>query len=445
MAIKIAFVSLGCPKNQIDTEIMLAHLTDEGFEIVPEDINADAVIINTCGFITSAKEEAIENIRDVAWLKENRDLKAIIVTGCLVERYGKEILELMPEVDAVVGCGSIHEICNAVRAALDKNAKEKYCSMLPVEKLALGGDRVVTTPPYTAYLKIAEGCSNCCSYCIIPAIRGKFRSRPMEDIVAEAKVLTDLGAKEIIVVAQDTSRYGIDLYKKYMLPELLDRLCENPAIKWLRVLYCYPELVTDELVACFARHEQIVKYIDIPIQHIDDDILRKMNRRGGSEAVKTAVAKLRAAMPDIVIRSTVICGFPGETRKQFGELAEYLASAKFQRLGAFAYSAEEGTKAAEMDGQVSEKEKNRRADIIMDKQQQIIEEFNASRLGKTVKVLCEGYDRQNKIYYGRSEADAPDIDAKVFFKSKTKRIADGDIVDVRLTEVLDVDMLGETV
>ncbi len=444
MAIKVAFVSLGCPKNQIDTEVMLAHLAAEGFEIVPEDINADAVIINTCGFIQSAKEEAIENILDVAWLKENRSLKAIIVTGCLVERYKEEILKELPEVDAIVGCGSIHEIAEAVRHAVEKNG-EKYVDIKPVNELKLGGDRVVTTPPYTAYLKIAEGCSNCCSYCAIPMIRGKFRSRPMEDIVAEAEVLTKLGAKEIIVVAQDTSRYGIDLYGEYKLPELLCKLCENKDIKWIRVLYCYPELITDELIDVFAKHEQIVKYIDIPIQHINDDILKKMNRRGGSEAIKSAVSRLRAAMPDIVIRSTVICGFPTETRAQWNELCEFLAETKFERLGAFAYSPEEGTKAAAMDGQLSEKEKNRRVDVIMGKQQQIIDEFNAKRIGKVIKVLCEGYDRENKVYFGRSEADAPDIDAKVYFRSKTKRIADGEIIDVMVTDTIDLDLLGETV
>lgn len=442
MATKVAFVSLGCPKNQIDTEIMLAHLLSEGFELVPEDINADAVIINTCGFIQGAKEEAIENILDVAWLKENRSLKAIIVTGCLVERYKEEILKELPEVDAIVGCGSIHEICDAVRAALEKKG---YVDIKPVNELKLGGDRVVTTPSYTAYLKIAEGCSNCCSYCAIPAIRGKFRSRPIEDIVAEAKVLTDLGAKEIIVVAQDTTRYGIDLYGEYKLPELLEKLCENKDIKWIRLLYCYPELITDELVSVMAKNEQIVNYIDMPIQHINDDILAKMNRRGGGAAIKTAVEKLRAAIPDIVIRSTVICGFPTETRAQFNELCEFLARTKFERLGAFAYSAEEGTKAAAMDGQVSEKEKTRRADIIMDKQQQIVEEYNESRIDTVIDVLCEGYDNANKIYFGRSAADAPDIDAKVYFKSKTRRISDGEIIKVKITETLDLDLLGETV
>ncbi len=442
MAIKVAFVSLGCPKNQIDTEIMLAHLLSEGFELVPEDINADAVIINTCGFIQGAKEEAIENILDVAWLKENRSLKAIIVTGCLVERYKEEILSELPEVDAIVGCGSIHEICDAVRAALEKKG---YVDIKPVNELKLGGDRVITTPSYTAYLKIAEGCSNCCSYCAIPAIRGKFRSRTIEDIVAEAKVLTDLGAKEIIVVAQDTTRYGIDLYGEYKLPELLERLCENKDIKWIRLLYCYPELISDELVKVMAENEQIVNYIDMPIQHINDDILSKMNRRGGSDAIITAVEKLRSAMPDIVIRSTVICGFPTETRAQFNELCEFLAKTKFQRLGAFAYSAEEGTKAALMDGQLSEKEKTRRADIIMDKQQQIVEEYNQSRIGMTLDVLCEGYDNANKIYFGRSAADAPDIDAKVYFKSKTRRISDGEIIKVKITDTLDLDLLGETV
>ncbi len=442
MAIKVAFVSLGCPKNQIDTEIMLAHLLSEGFELVPEDINADAVIINTCGFIQGAKEEAIENILDVAWLKENRNLKAIIVTGCLVERYKEEILKELPEVDAIVGCGSIHEICEAVRAALEKKG---YVDIKPVNELRLGGDRVITTPSYTAYLKIAEGCSNCCSYCAIPSIRGKYRSRTIEDITAEAKVLTDLGAKEIIVVAQDTTRYGIDIYGEYKLPELLLKLCENKDIKWIRLLYCYPELISDELVKVMAENDQIVNYIDMPIQHINDDILSKMNRRGGSDAIISAVDKLRSRMPDIVIRSTVICGFPTETRAQFNELCEFLAKTKFERLGAFAYSAEEGTKAAAMDGQLSDKEKTRRADIIMDKQQQIVEEYNQSRLDKIIDVLCEGYDNANKIYFGRSAADAPDIDAKVYFKSKTRRISDGEIIKVKITDTLDLDLLGETV
>ena len=444
MATKIAFVSLGCPKNQIDTEIMLAHLAKEGYEIVPEDIHADVVIINTCGFIQSAKEEAIENILDVAWLKENRSLKSIIVTGCLVERYKEQILEELPEVDAIVGCGSIHEICDAVKASLEKR-EEKFKAMAPVNELILGGDRVITTPPYTAYLKIAEGCSNCCSYCAIPMIRGRMRSREIEDIIEEAKTLVSLGAKEIVVVAQDTTRYGYDIYGRYALPELLKKLCDVEGISWIRLLYCYPELVTDELCELMANEEKIVKYLDIPIQHVNDEVLTRMNRKGGAEAVRGAVKKLREKVPGVVLRSTVICGFPGETRAQFSELCEFLAEAKFERLGAFAYSAEEGTKAAKMPSQVSEKEKQRRADIIMDKQQQIMTEWNEKRVGSTVKVLCEGYDRANKIYFGRSEADAPDIDAKVYFRSKSHRIEDGELVDVILTETLDLDMLGETV
>lgn len=442
MAIKVAFVSLGCPKNQIDTEVMLAKLLDAGFEFVEEDIQADVVIINTCAFIQEAKEEAIENILDVAWLKKNRELKGIVVTGCFAQRYSEDILKDLPEVDAVVGVGDLDRICDAVRAAYEKSER-KYVSVSAPECQALGGDRVVTTPDYTAYLKIAEGCDNRCSYCAIPNIRGGFRSRPMEDIIAEAKTLYGLGAKEICIVAQDTTRYGLDLYGKYALAELLEKLCTSDEFKfkWIRLLYCYPDKITDELVDVMAKYDCIAKYIDLPIQHIDDKILSDMNRHGDSETVKAAVKKLRDKMPNITIRTTLIVGFPGENGTQFEKLAQYVKDTRFERLGVFAYSREEGTAAYSMKNRVSKAKKEERRDIISEIQYQINAEKQEAKVGTTVEVLCEQFDPVAECYCGRSEADAPDVDTKVFFTAPRK-VEPGEFVKVKIEEVMEYDLVG---
>ncbi len=435
---KIGFISLGCPKNQIDTEVMLYELVEAGYEIVPEDIDADIVIVNTCAFIESAKKESIDNILDVAWLKDNGKLRGIIVTGCMAQRYCDEIKEELPEVDAIVGTGSLHDIKAAVEAV---DAGEKYVSVRPNEELRLGGDRVLTTPEYTAYIKVAEGCNNRCAYCAIPSIRGAFRSRPMEDIVKEAKDLEGLGVKELIVVAQDTSRYGEDIYGSYKLAELLTKLTDETSIPWIRILYCYPDKITDELIRVIRDNPRILKYIDLPIQHISDHMLKSMNRHGDKALVKSVVEKLRREIPGIVIRSTVITGFPGETEEDFCELCEYVKEARFERLGVFTYSREEGTAAYDFPDQIDEQVKQDRCDMLMGIQADIHQSRNESKIGTEVEVLCEGFDTVAKTYYGRTSDDAPDIDAKVYFTSKTKLDA-GTFVRVRITESLDYDLIG---
>ena len=434
---KIGFVSLGCPKNQLDTEVMLHELVMAGYELTADETEADVVIINTCGFIESAKKEAIDNILDIAWLKENRDLKGLIVTGCLAERYRNTILDEFPEVDAVLGVGSIHNIVEAVGKVLEG---EKYTSFEDKNCVRLGGDRVLTTPEYAAYLKIAEGCDNRCTYCAIPSIRGKFRSRPMENIIAEAKDLEALGVKELTLIAQDTTKYGQDLYGEYKLAELLHTLTEETSIPWFRILYCYPDKITDELIAEMRDNDRICKYIDLPMQHIADGVLKKMNRHGGSALIREVVAKLRHEIPDLVIRTTFIVGFPGETDEDFTELCEFVNEQRFEHVGVFTYSREEGTPAYKME-QIDEQIKLDRYDIIMRDQLVINEENNEKKLGKVIKVLCEGYDPISEAYYGRSEFDAPDIDGKIYFTGE-KGIPDGAFVDVEINEVIEYDLCG---
>ena len=437
---KVGFVSLGCPKNQLDAEVMLHELVMAGYEITPDETEADVVIINTCGFIESAKKEAIDNILDIAWLKENRDLKGLVVTGCLAERYRNSILDEFPEVDAVLGVGSIHNIVEAVGKVLDG---EKYTSFEDKSCVRLGGDRVLTTPEYAVYLKIAEGCDNRCTYCAIPSIRGQFRSRPMEDIIAEAKDLESLGCKELTLVAQDTTKYGQDIYGDYKLAELLHRLSEETTIPWFRILYCYPDKITDELIAEIRDNDRVCKYIDLPMQHISDGVLKKMNRHGGSALIRDVVAKLRKEIPDIVIRTTFIVGFPGEDEKAFEELCEFVNEQRFEHVGVFTYSREEGTPAYNME-QIDEQIKLDRYDILMRDQLVINEENNEKKLGKVVRVLCEGFDPVSEAYYGRSESDAPEIDGKIYF-SGPKGIAPGSFVDVKIEEVVEYDLYGTVV
>ena len=442
--IKIGFVSLGCSKNLVDTEVMLAKLVSAGYEITPEDIEADVIIVNTCAFIESAKNEAIENILDVAWLKEHRLLRAIIVTGCLAERYRTQIFDEIPEVDAVIGVGSLDHITEAVEAVLKG---EKYSFFGDKNTAALGGERIVTTPVYTAYLKVAEGCDNRCTYCAIPLIRGGFRSRPIEDLVKEAKELESIGVKELNLIAQDTTRYGLDLYGEYRLPELIRAICEATAIPWIRILYCYPDKITEELIAEVKNNDRIVKYIDLPIQHISDRMLSAMNRHGDSAMIKAVVERLRREIPDICIRTTVIVGFPGETEEDFNELCEYIAQTEFDRLGAFTYSREEDTPAYDFENQIDEQTKQDRYDIIMREQLHIAERKNQAFVGKRMTVLCEAYDSVAEIYYGRSAYDAPDIDTKVYFRNALgkKRIAPGAFVEVDIEEAVDYDLIGRAV
>jgi len=442
--IKIGFVSLGCSKNLVDTETMLARLASSGYAITPDETEADVIIVNTCAFIESAKRESIDNILDVAWLKKHRHLKAIIVTGCLAERYKDEIFKEIPEVDAVVGIGGEAQIVEAVESVLEK---KKFSDYFDKEKSLLGGERVVTTPEYTAYLKIAEGCDNRCTYCAIPLIRGGFRSRKMEDIIAEAKDLEALGVKELNLIAQDTSRYGLDIYGEYKLAELARKITEETKIPWVRLLYCYPDKITDELIAEIRDNPRIVKYLDIPIQHISDKMLKAMNRHGDSAMIRNTISRVRAAIPDITLRTTLIVGFPGETDDDFDELCEFVKETKFDRLGAFTYSREEDTPAYDMPGQIDEQTKQDRYDIIMKEQMHIVAENNEKYIGKKMRVLVEAYDQVAEIYYGRGQGDAPDIDTKVFFSNPVgaKRIKPGEFVTVIIESTLDYDLHGRAV
>ena len=441
---KIGFVSLGCPKNQLDTEVMLHELMAAGYEVTPEETEADVVIINTCAFIESAKQEAIDNILDIAWLKKHHTLKAIVVTGCLAERYRDQIFEELPEVDAILGVGSIHNIVEAVEAVTvkkKKGSKKKYSSYLKNDEVALGGDRVLTTPDYSAYIKIAEGCDNKCAYCAIPGIRGRFRSREMDDIIAEAKQLEALGVKELNVVAQDITRYGLDLYGEYKLAALLRKITEETSIPWIRLLYCYPDKITDELIAEIRDNPRILKYIDLPIQHISDHMLKAMNRHGDSTMVKDVIAKLRREIPDIMIRTTFIVGFPGETEEDFTELCEFVKETRFERVGVFTYSREEDTPAYDFPDQIDDQIKIDRQDILMREQLEINEENNKKMIGKVITVLCEDFDPVSETHFGRSANDAPEIDGKVYFKSEM-RIAPGSFVEVKIRDVVDYDLYG---
>ncbi len=442
--VKIGFVSLGCSKNLIDTEVMLARLANAGYAITTDETEADVVIINTCAFIESAKKESIENILDIAWLKEHNGLKAIVVTGCLAERYKDEIFTELPEVDAVLGVGSIDKIEEAVAAVL---SDERFYALDDKNEAPLGGERIVTTAEHTAYLKIAEGCDNRCTYCAIPGIRGRFRSRTIEDIVNEAKELEDIGVKELNIIAQDTSRYGLDIYGEYALARLVRAITDATKIPWIRLLYCYPDKITDELIAEIRDNDRVVKYIDLPIQHISDGVLKRMNRHGDGAMVRETVKKLRENIPGITIRTTVMVGFPGETEEEFAELCEYVKEAEFDRLGAFTYSREEDTPAYSLPDQVDEQIKQERYDIIMREQLHITEKKNEKLVGKTVKVLCEAFDPAAEIYFGRGEADAPDIDAKIYFRPELgkRRINPGEFVNVKIDDVIDYDLIGDIV
>ncbi len=447
VAIKVNFISLGCPKNQIDSEVMLAKCVEAGMEIVQEDIDADVVVINTCAFIDSAKSEAIETILDVNWLRENHSLKGIVCTGCLAQRYKDELFSQLPEIDAAIGVGNLDDIVKAIEFAYENGNKkdvEKLCLVDAPEKQPLGGDRVVTTPEYSVYIKISEGCDNRCAYCIIPSLRGKFRSRPIEDIVAEAKEMVSLGAKELIIVSQDTTKYGKDLFGEPKLDKLLQELCKIDGVRWIRLLYCYAEEITPSLVDTIAKEEKIVKYIDMPIQHLSDNVLRLMNRRDTNKLIYDKVAMIREKIPDCVLRTTVITGFPGETGEDFSILAKGIEELKFERLGAFAWSDEEGTAAHEMSGKLSEKIKKRRMDTIMLSQMKIHEDWNKKQIGKTVEVLCEGYDGAAGVHFGRSKYDAPEIDGKVYF-SAPRKLAPGSFVNVKITTVVEYDLFGEAV
>ena len=442
MAARVGMVSLGCAKNQVDAERMLYMLKDAGFEIVADAALSDVVIVNTCGFIEAAKQEAIDTILEFCTLKEEGRIKAVVCTGCLAERYRDEVLKEIPELDAVVGIGCNGDIVQVVRDifAGDKDIKrfgEK-------EALDIEGERILSTQPFYAYLKIAEGCDNCCTFCAIPLIRGRFRSRTMEDIVSEAEGLAAKGVTELVVIAQDTTRYGEDNYGEKKLPELLRRLCKIDGLKWIRTLYCYPERITDELLDTIASEEKLVKYLDIPLQHCNGDILKRMNRSGDRESLSALLKKIRERIPGVIIRTTMLTGFPGETEEQFSELCRFVKETKFERLGCFAYSAEEGTPAADFEDQVPIKVKEKRSEIVMEEQMFISDRFNEAMIGKTLEVVTEGFDRYAECWFGRSSMDAPEIDGKVFFTSERK-LRIGEYVRVKIDDVMDYDLIGTVV
>lgn len=436
---KISMVSLGCPKNQVDAEMMLWSLKQAGYEIGVPEAEADAIIVNTCGFIEDAKSEAIENILEAAQYKKEGNCKAIIVTGCLAERYRDDVTAEIPEADVCVGIGSNGNIAEIVKNAIEGKAKNSYGDK---SSLDLNGKRILGGMPFTAYLKVADGCDNCCTYCAIPKIRGRMRSRKIEDCIAEAKQLALGGVRELIVVAQDTTAYGADIYGESKLCELLSELCKIDGIEWIRTLYTYPEKISDELLELLAREEKLVKYLDIPIQHVNGDILRRMNRRGDCQSLLELVKKIRAKVPEITLRTTLITGFPGETEQQFNELDQFVKEARFDRLGCFAYSAEEGTIAAEYPDQIDEQTKIDRAEHIMETQLSIATAKNEEKIGTVQKVLIEGYDDYIKCYFGRSASDAPEIDGKVFFMAHEPLVI-GDFATVQINDIIEYDLLGE--
>ena len=439
MAIRVGMISLGCAKNQVDGEMLMAALEEAGFEAVDDAALADIAIVNTCGFIESAKKESIEEVLELAKLKQEGRIKKLVVTGCLAERYQQEIHKELPEVDAVLGIGANGDIAAALKTMMAGEFVERFPDK---GNMPLCGDRELSTPSWSAYLKIAEGCDNRCTYCAIPMIRGPYRSRTMESIEEEAKRLAANGAKELILIAQDTTRYGIDLYGEYSLAKLLQRLCTIDGIKWLRVLYCYPDAITDELLDVMAQEEKILPYIDLPLQHASGKVLRAMNRRGDRESLTVLLQKIRKKIPGVILRTTLITGFPGETEEDFTELAECVKEIRFDRLGCFAYSQEEGTPAAELPDQIDEDVKEHRAEVIMELQTRIMEENGEKYVGKTVEVLTEGFDRYAECWFGRSKMDAPDIDGKVFFSAEKKPVL-GTFVDVLVEDCIDCDLFGK--
>lgn len=434
---KIAFISLGCAKNLVNSEQMMCLLADAGYELVSEPDGADAVVINTCGFIDAAKSEAIDNILEMAELKAAGRLGKIIVTGCLSERYRAEVRTELPEVDALVGVGSFGEIVDVVRDTLSGAEPDRFGDKnAPVDEVG----RFLTSGPGWAYLKIAEGCNNCCAFCAIPAIRGRYRSRPMENILAEARGLAEAGCHELIIIAQDITRYGTDLYGRRRLAELCRELSKIDGVEWLRLHYLYPDEFDDELIAEIADNPKIVKYLDIPIQHINDAILKRMNRRGTGGEIRALLRSLRERIPGVVLRTSLITGLPGEGEAEFEELCEFLREVRIERVGVFPFSPEEGTPAEKMPDRVDAEEAQRRAELIMDFQQGIMEDFYASRIGKTLPVLCTDIDGAYRV--GRSEADSPEIDGVVYFEGEA---LPGEIVPVHITGLMDGELSGEQV
>ena len=438
MAIKVGMVSLGCSKNQVDAEILLALMLENGYEICADPQQCDVVIINTCGFIEDAKKESIETIFEFAQLKNEGQVKVLVVTGCLAERYQDQLVSEIPEADVVLGIGKNTEIAKAVKEALDGH---RVAAFGDKADLPLNGDRVLSTEKYSAYLKIAEGCDNRCSFCAIPLIRGGYRSRRMEDILEEARGLAESGVKELNLVAQDTTKYGQDLYGEYALDKLLTELCKIDGFHWIRVLYGYPDRVTDGLLEVMAREPKVVKYIDLPLQHASGKVLKEMNRKGDFDSLCALMQKIRDKVPGVVLRTTLIAGFPGETEEQYSELCDFVKTVKFDRLGCFAYSAEENTVAAKMDNQIDEEVKQRRADHIMELQAEISAEKEAEKVGKTYECICDGVDDETGMYLLRSAADCPEIDGSIMTPADTPLEA-GAFYNVTITDADTYDLYG---
>ncbi|WP_296115740.1 30S ribosomal protein S12 methylthiotransferase RimO [uncultured Eubacterium sp.] len=439
---KVLFISLGCDKNLVDSEFMLGKLTQHKFIVTDDETQADVIVVNTCCFIHDAKEESIQSILDMAQYRTSGSCKALIVCGCLAERYRDEILKEIPEVDAVLGTNSTEKICEAIEKVLLGDKYEVYEPLTNIESHE--AKRSVSTGGHYAHLKIAEGCSKHCTYCIIPSIRGDFRSVPMEEILSQARDLAEAGVKELILVAQETTLYGIDLYGKKSLHILLNELNKIPGIYWIRLMYCYPEEIYDELIEAIRDNEKVCHYIDMPIQHINSDILKRMGRKTNREMLEEKIAALRASIPDIAIRTTLICGFPGETSQQHEELMEFLNETEFDRLGAFTYSPEENTPAATFDNQVEESVKEDWQADVMELQEEIILDKNETMIGQEILVMIEGKVADENAYVGRSYRDAPDIDGLVFVNTDVELVS-GDFVKVRITGAYEYDLIGELI
>lgn len=439
--VKILFISLGCDKNLVDSEMMMGLLRQRGYEFTDDETEAEVIVINTCGFINDAKEESINTILNMAQYKE-QNLKALVVTGCLVERYKNEIMEELPEIDAVVGTTAFDKICDAVDEVLKGKGYSAYDD---IDRLCRPDtDRIITTGGYYSYLKIAEGCDKHCTYCSIPSIRGRYRSVPMEDLIREAAYLADNGIKELILVAQETTVYGRDIYGEKKLPELLHRLCEIKGIEWIRIQYCYPEEITDELIDTIKNEKKICNYIDMPIQHASDKILKKMGRRTNNAELREKIAKLREAVPDICLRTTLITGFPGETEEDHNILMDFIDEMEFDRLGVFTYSPEEDTPAATMPEQIDEEVKLTRKDEIMELQQEISIDKSERLVGSRLEVIIEGKAADEDVYVGRTYMDAPGIDGYVFINTD-EELMSGDFAFVRITKALEYDLIGELI
>lgn len=439
MAVKVGMVSLGCSKNQVDGEIMLSLIQRDGYELCGDAAQCDVVIINTCAFIEDAKRESIENILEFCELKRQGVIKAVVVTGCLAERYQQELVTEIPEADVILGIGRNTDIVNAIDQALQG---ERVVEFAPKDELVMDAERVLTNAPYYAYIKLADGCDNRCTYCAIPNIRGRFRSRKMENILEEVRRFAAQGVTEMNLVAQDTTRYGEDIYGKLMLPELIREVCKVDGVHWVRILYCYPQRVTDELLEVMASEPKVVKYMDVPVQHASGRILKAMNRRDDYDYLKNLMQKIREKIPGVVLRTTFITGFPGETEEDFAEMTRLVKEVKFERVGCFTYSPEDGTPAYSMPEQIDEETKRRRADIVMSEQLAIAEEFARSWIGRELEVVVEGLNEETGIYYGRSYMDAPDIDTRVYFDSPYEHET-GEYVMVTVTGSQGYDLVAE--